>query len=495
MLILILIGALSLAAVYHVPNTVSQISYAVERGKSQASYEQLQTASNLSDAFKYVAKSMRPSVVSISSVKRIESGQSQFRSFGGSQMPDEFRRFFGDDFFDRFHFETPSPRRGYEQRGMGTGVIVSDDGYILTNNHVVDGADEVNVTLSDDRQFSAEIIGTDKPTDIAVSKISADNLVAAKLGDSTAMEVGDWVLAIGSPSGLDQTVTAGIVSATGRANVGIADYEDFIQTDAAINPGNSGGPLVNLQGKVVGINTAIASRTGGNLGVGFAIPSQMAKSVMDNLIDNGHVERGYLGAMIQDLNDDLSASFNYDGESGVLIGDVLPDGPAAKAGLKSGDIVFEINGRKVKDANELRHTVAATSPGSKTTLKIFRDGKRETLNVEIGQLDSTSVVGKGRGKWHDDLGINVRTLTPDLAKLHGFDSDDAGVLVTNVETGSAAASAGIRAGDLIVSMGKVEIKNVGDFQTSLKEQELERGVRLQVLRDGVRQFVFIKVQK
>ena len=283
------------------PNVVSQATYAIERGQAEASHSQLAAASDLSQAFRHVARLLRPSVVSVSSVKRVQVNQPQVRPFN-SDVPDELRRFFGgDDFFDRFFFEAPPAPRGFEQHGLGTGVIVRDDGYILTNNHVVQGADEVKVTLSDERQFTAEVVGTDKATDLAVLKIEADGLYAAQLGDSNELAVGEWVLAVGSPFGLEQTVTAGIVSAVGRANVGITDYEDFIQTDAAINPGNSGGPLVDLRGEVIGINTAIASRNGGYQGIGFAIPSSMARQVMESIIEDGQVSRGYLGALIQDL--------------------------------------------------------------------------------------------------------------------------------------------------------------------------------------------------
>lgn len=492
-LVSILTGALSVAAVYHFPSAMTQLAYAVERGKAQAATEQLATANDLSGAFKYVAKSLRPSVVSVSSIKRSDRQRPEIRRFGGpQQMPDELRRFFGDDFFDRFSFDLPTPPRGFEQRGLGTGVIVSDDGYILTNNHVVEGADEVNVTLSDEREFRADLVGTDEPTDLAVLKIEAKDLVAAKLGDSGELETGDWVLAIGSPFGLDQTVTAGIVSATGRANVGIADYEDFIQTDAAINPGNSGGPLVNLKGEVVGINTAIASRTGGNMGVGFAIPADMAESVMRDLIDYGHMERGYLGAMIQDLDDGLAASFGYEGTKGVLIGDVAPDGPAAKAGLKSGDIVVEFNGRRVDDANELRHVVAATEPGAGVKIRVFRDGGEETLRVQIGQLESSMVSTGGGGASRTDLGMSVQTLTPETARQHGFETDDKGILVTEVQPGSAAASVGLRPGDLVVSVGGKSVEDVAGFRDALEDENVEEGVRMQVMREGVRRFVFMR---
>jgi serine protease Do len=270
---------------------------------------------------------------------------------------------------------------------MGTGVIVSEDGYILTNNHVVRGADEVEVILSTNRRLKAKIVGTDKATDVAVLKVSAKGLAAARLGSSENMEVGDWVLAIGSPFGLDQTVTAGIVSAKGRANVGITDYEDFIQTDAAINPGNSGGPLVNLKGEVIGINTAIASRSGGSSGVGFAIPSDMVRRVMESILDNGRVDRGWLGVGIQDLDEDLARSFGLKSTRGALVSGVLPAGPAAKAGLKSGDVLLKVAGQEVRDANHLRHLVAGIEPKKKVRLEVFREKQSIEVEVTIGLRD------------------------------------------------------------------------------------------------------------
>lgn len=491
-LVLLLTGALVVAAAWHLPNAVSQLAYAVERGQSEAAQEHLQAANNLSDAFKHAAKALRPSVVSISSIKRMQIQQPQVRRFGGGEMPREFRQFFGDDFFDRFFFEMPSPPRGYEQQGLGTGVIMSEEGYIVTNNHVVAGADEVKVTLSDKRQFTAEIVGTDKPTDLAVLKITAENLKPARWGSSSELEVGDWVLAVGSPFGLEQTVTAGIVSAKGRANVGITDYEDFIQTDAAINPGNSGGPLLNLRGEVIGINTAIASRSGGNMGVGFAIPSDMASSVMNKLVDNGEVERGYLGALIQDLNEDLAASFGYDGKDGVLIGDVVGDGPADKAGLKAGDIVVELDGKRMSSSNQLRNTVAATPAGTTSKLRIYRDGKEQVLTVEIGQLEASARFAGRDGASDSDLGITVQTLTSETARQLGYDDDAKGVVVTEVERGSAAASAGIQPRDVIVSVSGNEVTDAAGFRKAIEASDLERGIRMQVLSDGVRRFVFIK---
>ena len=294
-----------------------------------------------------------------------------------------------------------------------------------------------------------------------------------------------------NPFGLDQTVTAGIISAKGRADMGITDYEDFIQTDAAINPGNSGGPLVNLKGEVVGINTAIASKTGGYMGVGFAIPSNMAQIVMDSIIENGSVERGFLGAGIQDLNEDLASSFGYKGTDGVLIGDLVADGPAAKAGLEPGDIVVKFNGKATHKAHQLRNAVAATKPGTRTTLGVVRNGKPLHFEVEVGQLDSQAVAVRGR-EASVDLGMTVQTLTAEVARQVGADESDEGVVVTAVEPGSVAARVGLQPGDVILAIGSTAIKNVGDFREAVKAMDVSQGIRMQVMRDGGRRYVFFR---
>lgn len=491
-----LLGVMSLLAVTLLPSTLTRLTYAVETGRSLAAQDQLAAAQSLSEGFKEVAKALRPSVVSVNSIRRIQARIPGSRGqMLPPQLPEEFRRFFGDDFFEHY-FQLPVPPEGFEQHGTGSGVIVSSDGYVLTNNHVVSGADEVTVRLSDKRELKAEIVGTDPATDLAVLKIDATGLVPARLGDSNELEVGEWVVAIGSPFGLEQTVTAGIVSAKGRANVGLADYEDFIQTDAAINPGNSGGPLVNLRGEVIGINTAIASSNGGNMGVGFAIPSNMARTVMDSLIKNGRVERGWLGAVIQNLDEGLASSFGYDETEGVLIGDVVPDGPAAKAGLKSGDIIVRYDGKPVKDVNELRYRVAATKAGTDVKVTVFRDGKLKTVEVEIGRLEGQpTVLGTQSDAHSKDLGLTVQTLTSDLAQELGYEKDAKGVVVTAVEPGSVAASAGILPKDVIVSVGNTEVTDAASFRRALEAHDLSKGIRLQVMRDNVRRFVFLRVER
>lgn len=483
---LVLCGVLwtSVAAL---PEIVARLAYAAETGQSQAAKEQLARAADVSQAFQYVAKAMRPSVVSISSVRRVEPSVRR-----GRPVPEEFSRFFGDDLLDRF-FEFQAPPGGFEQRGLGSGVIVSEDGYILTNNHVIRGATEINVTLSDNRTFPASLVGGDEKSDIAVLKVDAGSLTPARLGDSDTIEVGEWVLAIGSPFGLDQTVTAGIVSAKGRAEMGIADYEDFIQTDAAINPGNSGGPLVNLQGEVIGINTAIASRTGGYMGVGFAIPASMVRGVMTSIIEKGEVQRGFLGAGIQDLTDELARSFGYDSARGVLIADVVVDGPAHKAGLQSRDIVVEVDGKPVERASQLRNLIASTPPGTHVSLLVFRDGTRRTFDVEVGRLESQATVARGREQAMD-LGMTVQTLTPEIAQQLGEDENLQGVVVTNVEPGGPASRVGIRRGDIILEVGAQEVRNAADFREAMAGQNLQQGVRIRVQREGARRFVFFREQ-
>lgn len=488
-LLLLLVAALPIAVLTLQPSWLSSLSYAVEVGQARASRAELSTAANLSEAFRHVARVVRPSVVSISSVRHVQPAASGSSPFG-SQVPEELRGFFDEEMLKRFG---QSPRsRGYEQRGLGSGVIVSDDGYILTNNHVVGQADEVDVTLSDERTFRAEIIGTDASTDLAVLKIDVANLEPAALGSSDALEVGDWVLAMGSPFGLDQTVTAGIISAKSRANVGITDYEDFIQTDAAINPGNSGGPLVNLRGEVVGINTAIASRSGGYMGIGFAIPSEMVRHVMTSIIADGHVTRGWLGAMIQDLNEELAQSFDYNSTHGVLIGDLVPDGPAASSGLQPGDIVVRYADEPVETANELRNLVAGTTPGQTATLEVFRNGQTVNVDVEVGLLDQEQLrVAKNKEETTTELGVSVKTLNSELARQLNLPGETQGVVITQVEPGSHAARAGLAPKDVIVAVGNVEIENAAQFRQLLSEQDVETGIRLQVLRDGFRRFVVI----
>lgn len=453
---------------------------------------QLAHARDLSQAFKHVSRTVQPSVVSISSVKRVQVASTMPDKFIMPGLPDEFRHFFGDDMFRRFG-QVPQqvPRRDFSQKGVGTGVIISEDGYILTNNHVVADADEVTVTLQDDRQLEATVVGKDPKSDLAVLHIDASGLTAAPLGNSDDLEVGDWVLAIGSPFGLRQTVTAGIISATGRANMGITDYEDFIQTDAAINPGNSGGPLVNMRGEVIGINTAIASRSGAYNGIGFAIPSNMARSIKDAIITDGRVDRGQLGALIQNLTKELADSFGFTSTDGVLIGDVVEGSAADRAGLKSGDIVLQFNGRRMKDLHQLRNSVAATKPGTKVDLMIFRDGKRQTISVEVGRLEGTALMTDG-SRMSKDLGAKLQSLDKKVASELGHDESQQGVVVTEVEPDSLAARAGLRPKDVIVSLNGKSVGNLSDFDEIMKDHDLANGIRMQVLGESGRRYLFLR---
>jgi len=455
-------------------------------------------AEQLSKAFHDVARTVQPSVVSISTMRKVEGvrGRGPFIvPFGRSPLRD----FFGDDFFDRF-FPQPAPEEGFVQQGLGTGVIVSEEGYVLTNFHVIDGADEVTVQLDDERELDAEVVGGDAKTDLAVIKVDAGEieggLKPARLGDSDQLEVGQWVVAIGNPFGLRASITAGIVSAKGRSRVGLADYEDFIQTDAAINPGNSGGPLVNLRGEVVGINTAILSRSGGYMGIGLAIPINMARTIMDSLIEHGRVDRGWLGVSIQDLTEDLAASFGYDSTDGVLIGDVTDGSPAEKAGLKQGDIIVRFNGEPVKGVDELRIEVAATAPGTRVELQVFRDGKLQDVDVELGRLeDEEEVAAPEREIAGERLGMSVRTLTDDVAQRLGYEINPGGVVITAVEPFGPAARAGLRPRDVILRVQGVEIDSADDFRREIRRHDLDRGVRLTVLSGDVERFVILKSRR
>jgi len=337
-------------------------------------------AERLSEAFRDAAERVKPAVVAIGTSQTVNVPTTPF---GGA--PDDFlRRFFGmapEEGEGGGGGEGPT--RKFQRQGLGSGVIVDSDGYILTNNHVIEGAQEITARLADGREFKAKVIGADPPTDIAVIKVQAENLPVAALGDSDQCQPGDWVLAIGAPFGLELTVTAGIISATGRHNVGIATYESFLQTDAAINPGNSGGPLISMRGEVVGINTAIASRSGGYMGIGFAVPVNMAKEVMKQIRATGHVTRGWLGVAIQRITPDIAKTMNLKIQEGALVSQVMEDGPAGKAGIKTGDVVVEYNGKAVKSPSDLQEAVAWTPPGSKVDVVVLREGKRETLKVTV----------------------------------------------------------------------------------------------------------------
>ncbi len=452
--------------------------------------EQLKLAEDLSAAFEYVAQKVRPSVVSVSSIVKLQpmAGPQQAPSQEGEPW---FRHFFGDDFLKRF-MPPNMPRGNLRREGRGSGVIVSEDGYILTNNHVVRGADQVNVTTSDHHNYKAKVVGTDPRSDLAVLKIRASGLVPAQLGDSDKVKPGEWVVAAGDPFGLTDTITSGIVSAKGRANVGVADYEDFIQTDAAINPGNSGGPLVDLRGEVIGINTAIASRNGGYMGVGFAIPSNMAQSIMHSLIKHGKVVRGWLGIAIQNLDEGLAKSFGYKGTEGVLVGDVTPNTPASKAGVKQGDIIVRYDGKTITDVQELRSAVAATTPDTRVGIEVFRNGKTESLTAQIGEL-KPSVAGVTAPESAKDLGMTVKDITPAEAKQLGLEGTN-GVLVESVEPFGPAAMAGVRVNDVILQVQGKPVTNVAQFHEVASKIDLKKGARLMVKTGSMQRFVFIQIR-
>ncbi|MBI5075287.1 MAG: DegQ family serine endoprotease [Nitrospirae bacterium] len=436
------------------------------------SKEAIDILSKTGQAMAEVAAAVKPAVVNISSTKTIK--------ISGMQSPffDDpfFRRFFGDQFGQ---FERP---REHKQSGLGSGVIVDKDGYILTNNHVIRDADEIKVKLSDKREFKGKVIGTDPKTDLAVIKIDSNHLPVLKLGDSDKLKVGETVIAIGNPFGLNQTVTSGIVSATGRANVGIADYEDFIQTDAPINPGNSGGALVNVRGELVGINTAIFSTSGGYQGIGFAIPSSMAKVVMDNLIKKGKVVRGWLGVSIQPVTSDLAKQFDIKDDKGALVGDVVEESPAEKAGMQRGDVIIEFDGKEVPDPASLRNSVAGTPPGKKVTLKIMRDGKMQKMDVAIAELPAD--MQKMRGEYDNLLkGVMVQGLTPELKRNLDVPKRISGVVVTDIEEGSPAGGLLIQ-NDVIIEVNRKRINSMKDYEAVVSKIKSGQDILLLVFRNG-----------
>lgn len=440
-------------------------------------------------SFSMLVKVLKPAVVNISTTQIIK--QKRFRGMPGQQGRelDPFREFFGDEFFEKFFGDIP--QRDLKRKSLGSGFIISKDGYILTNTHVVDNATEIKVSLSDEKVYEAEVVGRDPKTDIALIKIKANgDLPTVPLGNSDELEVGDWVIAIGNPFGLDQTVTAGIVSAKGRV-VGAGPYDNFIQTDASINPGNSGGPLFNTKGEVVGINTMIFSPSGGNVGIGFAIPVNMATELLPQLKEKGKVSRGWLGVMIQHVTPELAESFGLAKEKGALISDVVTDSPAEAAGLKRGDIVLRYNGKDVDKMNDLSRLVAATPPGKEVELLVIRESKELKIRVKIGEM-------KGEGeaaaeKSEKDLGMSVQEITPEAARYYSLE-DTSGVIVTGVEEDSAAAEAGIARGDIIKEINRVPVKDLSDYKKAFKSAKGNTALLL-VKRGDNTLFVTIKTKE
>jgi serine protease Do len=454
--------------------------------------DSIATLRRMGKAFASIAEKTSPAVVSLTSEIIItrEYPSMRDRPFG-EPFPDPF-----EFFFRRSPRQRQQPRRYREPRtAQGSGFIISPDGYILTNNHMVEKAEKVKIELTDGRKFIAKIIGADPDSDVAVVKIDANDLPYLELADSDTLEVGEWVLAIGNPLGLSHTVTAGIVSAKGRSGFGLADFENFIQTDAAINFGNSGGPLINLDGKVVGINTAIAGSTG-NIGIGFAIPINMAKHAYEQLREGGTVERGYLGVGIMDLTDETAPFFGLKKNAkGALISEVIEDSAADKAGLKHNDVVIELNGEPVESSAAFRNQIAMLKPGSRVQLVVWRDRKRKALTVKLGKRSlMEELTGNLAPETINELGFTVQELTDELAERYGYEGQS-GVIVKEVEGGSQAEEKGIAPGALIKEVNQQKVRNTREFNEAIKKARKEGGALLWVKRGRYTIFVPLKLSE
>lgn len=444
--------------------------------------------------FTEIAKKLMPVTVHISTTKIIKArrrAMPQMQGPFGDQ--DQFRDFFGDEFFR--HFFGDMPNRDYKQQGLGSGFILDRDGYILTNNHVVEGADEIKVTLFNKKEYDGNVVGRDEKTDIALIKIKEPNgdLPVAALGDSDSLEVGEWVLAIGNPFGLQETVTQGIVSAKWR-KIGAGPYDDFIQTDASINPGNSGGPLFNLQGKVVGINTMIYSPSGGNVGIGFAIPINIVRKVVTQLKEKGRVIRGWLGVVVQKVTPELAESFGIKEGKGALVADVDREGPAAKAGIASGDVILEFDGREIKEMEDLPLLVAETEVGRTVPVVVMRNGKKKNISVKIGEMKEQQEQHASAQGDKQDIGITVQAVTPEMAQRYGLTRRE-GVIITQVDPGGPAEEAGLRPGDIIQEINRAAIKTVGDYTSAIRKVKAGDNILFLVKRGQSALWIVVRQEK
>ncbi len=452
--------------------------------------DSIATLKQMGNAFASIAEKTSPAVVSLRA-ERTVTQEYQFeneRPFGPYSDPFEF-------FFRRRSPRQREPRqpRRESRTAQGSGFLISSDGYILTNNHMVEEAEKIKVELTDGREYTAKIIGTDPESDVAVIKVDDKNLPYLEMADSDELEVGEWVLAIGNPLGLSHTVTAGIVSAKGRSGFGLADFENFIQTDAAINFGNSGGPLINLDSKVVGINTAIVG-AGGNIGIGFAIPINMVKNIYDQLVRNGTVARGYIGIRFDELGSDMASALGLrEDAKGIYVVEVMEDSPAEKAGLKQLDVIVEFEAKPVEKRNEFRHRVALLNPGTKVQMVIIRNKRRRKITLTLGTLPSTaSITGALPRETQKELGFSVEDLTEELAERYGYEGES-GVIVSSVDSGSQAEEKGIAQGALIKEVNQQKIRNTKEFNEAIKEARKEGTVLLFVKRRGYTFFVPLKL--
>ena len=448
-------------------------------GVAESGVKTVAAAAALPD-FASLAKKLGPAVVNISTTQVRRTAEQAPAPFGdGDPLGQFWERFFGG----------PIPRGGPQrQAGLGSGFVIDRDGTILTNYHVVDGAQKIVVKLSDGRSFDAKVLGKDQKTDIAIIKINTgQDLPAATLGDSDRLEVGEWVMAIGNPFGLDHTVTSGIVSAKGR-HIGAGPYEDFIQTDASINPGNSGGPLINLRGEVVGINTAIFSQSGGNIGIGFAIPTNLVKELLPNLKDNGKVVRGYLGVTIQKITPEIAESLGIKQSNGALVADVAKAGPAERAGIKTGDVIVAFNGKEIKDSGELPLQAARVAPGKQAQLKVLRNGKELVLPLTVGEFKEREVVAASES---GDLGLAVQPVTASIAAELGLERAE-GLVVTSVKPGSPADEAGLQRGDVIAEINRQPVRNRSDYDRAVEKTEKGKSMLFLVRRGEGSLFLALK---